>query len=242
MQSKTLIGFLIAGTLAIIAALVYWFFFRKQKSNDVMNLDNIPPVATNPISSQDSTNSIPDYVPVNPDVLTGGEFGSQSDNTSSSDSGSAFIKGFTSTPQETLTSGEALTQRTNNPGALFWDGSTNWQGMNKSKTKSGQIIYFDSVDYGVRAQLMTLKNYAKNHGIITLIGITTRYAPKGHGNNDPAVYAQTLAGCLGMQVFDAFRMDSNRNLLAAIGYYIHRIEAGYYWVTREKYLEWSTKV
>jgi hypothetical protein len=152
------------------------------------------------------------------------------------------MEGFNSALQETLTSGNSLSQRTNNPGALFWDGSTNWQGMNSSKTKPGQIIYFDSVDYGVRAQVMMLKNYYKMHGIDTLTGITNRAAPWGHGDNNPTVYARILASFLGMDVDTKFNMDSNRNLLAAIGYFIHRVEAGYFWVPRSKYLEWSVKV
>lgn len=243
-SNKGLIGFMIAGSLAVIAFLVYWFFFRK-KNVDVLGaagvgagVSSVPSAATNPISNQDTMSSAPPYTPVNVPVFDTGEF-------SGSDNGnnvSITSTGFNLTPQETLESGNALSQRTNNPGALFWDGSTNWQGLDKSKTKSGQIIYFESVDYGIRAQLMTLKNYYKKHGIDTLIGITTRYAPYGHGNNNPAAYAQTLASCMGMNTTDKFNLDSNRNLLAAIGYYIHRVEAGYYWVSREKYLEWSTKV
>ncbi|MDH6309790.1 hypothetical protein M2451_002026 [Dysgonomonas sp. PFB1-18] len=238
MENKGLMGFMIAGLLAIIAFLVYWFFFRKGNTvtNTVVS-DSVapPPVANNPISPQDSSSTAPPYVNINT-----GEFGN-SDSVDMSDT-KILSTGFNPTPQETLETGNALSQRTNNPGALFWDGSTNWQGMTKSKCKSGAIMYFDSVDYGVRAQLMTLKNYYKKHGINTLIGITTRYAPYGHGNNNPAVYAQTLASCMGMNTTDKFNLDSNRQLLAAVGYYIHRVEAGYYWVPREKYLEWSTKV
>jgi hypothetical protein len=251
--NKGLLGFLIAGSLAVIAFLIYWFFFRKKKTgvdssaNAVGILGAVvgsttaqPGMSTNPISPQDSSSGTPEYVPVNPDFPNvDKEFGTAAGETTEV---SIRSTGFNPTPQETLETGSALSERANNPGALFWDGSTNWQGLNSKQTKVNQIIYFDNVDYGVRAQLMTLKNYYKKHGIDTLIGITIRYAPVGHGNNNPTVYAQSLASCMGMNTTDKFNLDSNRNLLAAIGYYMHRIEAGYFWVPREKYLEWSTKV
>lgn len=240
--NKGLIGFLIAVLVAAISFLIYWFFFKKKNVDPLYNAGMSAgalggaagSIATNPISPQDTTASRPEYIPVNPPTEIG-DGGYVSILSPQSD-------GFKSSPQESLTSGNSLAQRSNNPGALFWDGSTNWQGLDKSKSKSGQIIYFDNSDYGVRAQLMTLKNYSKKHGINTLIGITSRYAPYGHGDNDPAAYARTLASNLCIDVDTKFDMDVNRNMLAAVGYYIHRVEAGYYWIPREKYLEWAQKV
>jgi hypothetical protein len=247
MENKGLLGFLIAGILAVVAALVYFLFFKKKASS--LSPDgtyvssggalgaSVGTIATNPINSQNNTGVTPPYVPINDSSILrdGDEQAAYSILSNAS-------AGFQATPQETLTNGNALSQRSNNPGALFWDGSTNWQGMDKSLTKSGNIIYFTSVDYGVRAQLMTLKNYYKLHGIDTLSKITARYAPYGHGSNDPGAYARTLSSCLAVDVDTKFNMDVNRNMLAAVGYYMHRVEAGYFWVPRSKYLEWSTKV
>ncbi|SHE85893.1 hypothetical protein [Dysgonomonas macrotermitis] len=233
-MNKGILAFLIAGVLAVISFLV-WKLLIAKKTSDVVT-PSVPVPVNNPISSQ-SVNNIGGYVNVSPESTL------DSDSVHTSSVLHNDSKGFSASYQETLTFDKtALSQRSNNPGALFWDGSTNWQGMNKSKTKSGAIMYFDNFDYGVRAQLMTLKNYFKKHGLNTLLGITTRYAPYGHESNDPAAYARTLASYLGIDVDTKFDLDVNRNMLAALGYFIHRVEAGYFWIPRSKYLEWAPKV
>lgn len=222
--------------LAIIGFLIYFFFFKKKiqaENNYVSDSVIIPNGANNPISSQ--TVDSPVYTPAPVINMPTGDL--------STVSGVGSNGAFEGYQYEVLkTDGNALTQRTNNPGALFWDGSTPWQGMNKSKTKSGQIIYFNDVDSGVRAQCMTLKNYSKKHGIYTLNSLTARYAPLGHGNNNPIAYAQTLASFLSIEPTDKFDLSVNKNLLAGVSYFIHRVEAGYFWVPREKFIEWSAKV
>ncbi|WP_206759615.1 hypothetical protein [Dysgonomonas sp. GY617] len=220
------------GILAIIGLLVYIFFFKEktkaQNGGLVVPLTpgSPPSTANNPLAPQDISNV--SYTP--PPVITMPTEGT----------GSA---GFDSSQLEVLkTDGNALSQRSNNPGALFWDGVTNWKGLDSIRSKAGQIIYFDTVDNGVRAQCMTLKNYSKKHGIYTLNSLTARYAPLGHGGNNPIAYAQTLASYLGIEPTTAFNLDSNRELLAGVAYYIHRVEAGYFWVPRSKFLEWAPKV
>lgn len=228
-MNKSLLGLIIAAIVAIIGYLIYKFFFMKDSNtNNAAGLagGQIGAQASNPISSQDVNNVKPPVV--NPS--TPAEYGS------------IFRNGFDVNQQETLTNGTALSQRSNNPGALFWDNTTNWQGMNTTLTMKNSIIYFDTPDFGVRAQLMTLKNYSKLHNIDTLNKLTARYAPAGHGSNDPAKYAQILASFLGIDVNQTFNLDSNRELLAAVGYFIHRVEAGYFWLPRSKYSEWSIKV
>lgn len=226
--------------LAIIGFLIYFFFFKKKseiKNNDVSDSvisGNVPNTATNPITSQSVDKPV--YTPPVINMPTG-------DNSVSSSPVGVASGAFESMQYEVLkTDGNALTQRSNNPGALFWDGVTPWQGLNKNKSKSGQIIYFDSIDNGVRAQCMTLKNYSKKHGIYTLNSLTSRYAPLGHGNNNPIAYAQTLATYLGIQPTDKFDLDADRNLLAGVAYFVHRVEAGYFWVNRSKFIEWADKV
>lgn len=232
MKSNGFLYLIIAGMLAIIGFLIYFFFFNKKsqiKNNGVSDSvnGNVPNTATNPISSQ--TMDKPVYTPPVLNFPTGDT--------------SVSSGVFENNQYEVLkTDGNALTERSNNPGAIFWDGSTPWQGLNKKLTKSGQIIYFDTVDYGVRAQCMTLKNYSKKHGIYTLNSLTARYAPLGHGNNNPIAYAQTLAAYLGIEPTDKFDLNADRNLLAGVAYFIHRVEAGYFWVNRDKFIEWAAKV
>jgi hypothetical protein len=230
-MSKGVISFLIAALIAAIGFLIYWFFFRKKTGSTDPVIGTPVASGSNPISVQDVSNV--GYVPVSDSSIIRDSEASVFLNSSA---------GFKAIPQETLTAGTALTQRSNNPGALFWDNVTRWQGMDDTLTKKDSIIYFYNSDYGIRAHLMTLKNYARKHGINTLSALTARYAPFGSGGNDPVVYARLLASYLGMDVDTKFDMDANRNLLAAIGYYIHRVEAGYYWISRERYLDWSVKV
>lgn len=223
-MNKSLLGLIIAAIVAIIGYLIYKFFFSKDSNNT----DNAAGLA-GATAGANAANAIVPPVVTTPESNTA-EFGS------------IYRNGFDMNQQETLTNGTALSQRTNNPGALFWDNTTKWQGMNETLTLKNSIIYFDTSDYGVRAQLMTLKNYSKIHGIKTLNELTARYAPKGHGSNDPIQYANILSSYIGIGVNDTFNLDSNRELLAAIGYFIHRVEAGYFWLPRTKYSEWSTKV
>lgn len=223
-MSKSLLGLIIAAIVAIIGYLIYKFFFMK----DSKNTDNAAGLA----GAAAAANAIKAPVVASPE-------------NDPAQFGSIYKNGFDMNRQETLTSGTALSQRINNPGALFWDNVTQWQGMNKAMTLKDSIIYFDTPDYGVRAQLMTLKNYSKKHGVKTLNQLTARYAPKGsgsHATNDPVKYAQMLSSYIGIGVNDTFNLDSNRDLLAAIGYFIHRVEADYFWLPRTKYSEWSTKV
>lgn len=229
-MNKSLLGLIIAAIVAIIGYLIWKFFFNKDNSNAAGLVGaKVGAQVSNPVATQDVNNVKPPVV--NPS--TPAEYGS------------IFRNGFDVNQQETLTNGTALSQRSNNPGALFWDNTTNWQGMNTTLTMKNSIIYFDTPDFGVRAQLMTLKNYSKIHNIDTLNKLTARYAPVGsggHETNNPAAYARILASFLGIDVNQTFNLDSNRELLAAVGYFIHRVEAGYFWLPRSKYSEWSIKV
>lgn len=206
---------LIGGAVLGTAALAYFLIkkIRGQQESDIYT-PQIPNISNPPIKE---TPSVLDDMP-KIDVV------------------------FPDNQTETLQNGNSLAQRANNPGALFWDGSTDWQGLDKSKTKSGQIIYFIDVDKGVRAQCMVLKSYKKKHGINTLAKVFERYAPKGHGDNDPSVYAKIVADKMRIGVNDIIDLDGNRTLLAGVAYHIHGVEAGYYWVPRSLFISWANKV
>jgi hypothetical protein len=227
-MNKGLLGLIIAAIVAIIGFLVYKFFFKTSASVPVSPLGGQTTGSNNPISTQD-VGKVEAPVVLSPSGDT-------------ATFGGIYQNGFDLTQKETITHGTALSELSNNPGALFWDNSTQWQGMNVVLTCKNGIIYFEDSDHGVRAHLMTLKNYYKKHGIDTLAKITARYAPVGSGGNNPVEYARILGSYLGIGVNDTFNMDSNRELLAAIGYFMHRVEAGYFWLPRTKYSEWSTKV
>lgn len=215
-------GLIIAAIVAIIGYLIYKFFFQKDSLTDTAGL-------LGAVIGSEAANRVQTPVVSTPDG-------------NPAEYGSIYKNGFDMNQQETLTHGTAVTERSNNPGALFWDNTTKWQGMNESLTMKNSIIYFDTPDYGIRAQLMTLKNYSKRHDVNTLNELFAKYAPEGHGGNDPLAYARMLSSYIGIGVDDTFNLDSNRELLAAVGYFIHRVEAGYFWLPRTKFSEWSVKV
>ena len=86
--------------------------------------------------------------------------------------------------------------RNNNPGALRYDGRSQWQGM-VGTPQPGQFVQFDNQADGQRAQIINLQNQARLHGINTLSALTQRYAPAGDGN-DPQAYAATVGRTLGI--------------------------------------------
>ena len=59
---------------------------------------------------------------------------------------------------------------------------------------------FATPEEGLKALSDQIGLYGSKHGINTLIGFTSTYAPKGDGNNDPVAYAQFLSKQLGVPV------------------------------------------
>lgn len=54
--------------------------------------------------------------------------------------------------------------------------STRWQGLRPVQTDS-RFFQFVSMEYGYRAAFITLSNYRKLHGLVTLRGWINRWAP-----------------------------------------------------------------
>jgi hypothetical protein len=84
--------------------------------------------------------------------------------------------------------------RSNNPGNLIGGGA--WQGM--VGTNASGINIFSTWHYGIRAMIKTLHSYYYNHGLQTLRDIFHRYAPYGHGGNNPDQYAENVAAWIGI--------------------------------------------
>lgn len=83
--------------------------------------------------------------------------------------------------------------RSNNPGNLI--GGGNWQGL--AGSQPGGYNIFETFGHGIRAMIITLNSYRNNHNLDTLRKITHRWAPFGHGGNDPDAYAEYLAAKTG---------------------------------------------
>ena len=86
-------------------------------------------------------------------------------------------------------------QRNNNPGNLKWDGKSQWQGM--VGVDPDGFVRFDGPDNGRRAAGINLANQAAMHGLNTLQGIITKYAPQDD-NNDTAGYIAAVSQQTGL--------------------------------------------
>lgn len=76
--------------------------------------------------------------------------------------------------------------RNNNPGNIRLS-ADNWQGLRTEQT-DGAFFQFEQPEYGIRAMTRVLQNYQGKHGINTIRGIISRWAP-GIENNTAAYIA-----------------------------------------------------
>ena len=68
-------------------------------------------------------------------------------------------------------------QRNNNPMNIV-GGPNKWQGMAKGQTDK-QFVQFTTMTYGVRAAIILLTKYHRDHGLHTVTAIVHRWAPDG---------------------------------------------------------------
>jgi len=85
--------------------------------------------------------------------------------------------------------------RHNNPGNLIGAG-TKWKGLLEENEQPGIYTFTDWL-HGTRALLKTLNTYINGHNLRTIRQIIARYAPAGHGGNDPETYARNVAAWTG---------------------------------------------
>lgn len=81
--------------------------------------------------------------------------------------------------------------RLNNPGNIVY--GEQWRGM-AADQKDPRFITFLSPEYGIRALARVLLNYQRKHGLNTVEGIITRYAPPFE-NNTKAYVAAVARAC-----------------------------------------------
>ena len=84
--------------------------------------------------------------------------------------------------------------RNNNPGNIV-QGSTAWQGQVTGNDP--RFVSFDSPEAGIRAMGRTLLTYQDAHGLNTVGGIISRWAPATE--NDTSSYAARVSQALGVQ-------------------------------------------
>ena len=71
--------------------------------------------------------------------------------------------------------------RNNNPGNLRHNDQ--WLGLRAEQT-DGDFCQFDTMAYGCRALLKTLRTYHERHGLCTISSMIKRWAPPSENNTD----------------------------------------------------------
>lgn len=81
--------------------------------------------------------------------------------------------------------------RNRNPGNIDFHPANRWQGQT-GKEEGGRFATFDSHENGIRALAALLTTYQDRHGLRTIAGIVSRWAP-GNENNTEAYIAHVAS-------------------------------------------------
>lgn len=101
--------------------------------------------------------------------------------------------------------------RNNNPGNIR-KGNDRWQGLAPDAEQTDPSFWvFVSPVYGIRAMAKTLRTYYEKHGIATIRGMVTRYAPPSE--NKTGSYVSAVAGALGVDADKALSLEEFRGIL-----------------------------
>ncbi|MFW7525314.1 structural protein P5 [Vibrio ostreicida] len=100
--------------------------------------------------------------------------------------------------------------RNNNPGNIEHDG-TAWRGL---VGNDGRFIIFDRAENGIRAIARILNSYERLHGITTLEGIISRWAPPVENNTES--YIQHAEQVLNMSRHSSVGEQQKADLIKVI--------------------------
>lgn len=106
--------------------------------------------------------------------------------------------------------------RNNNPGNIEHSPATKWQGLADPPT-DGRFCRFRSAEWGIRALARVLISYQDRHGIRTIAGAITRWAPSTE--NDTGAYVAAVGRATGFglrQELDFHRHEHLRPVVEAI--------------------------
>lgn len=111
--------------------------------------------------------------------------------------------------------------RNNNPGNIRIS-RTVWAGQVIPGTDRS-FCQFQTMAYGYRAMLMTLRNYRRKHGCSTVADFIRRWAPPIE--NDTAAYIRSV--CRTLQVPDSYVPDiDDRTVMCNLAAAISKVENG----------------
>lgn len=108
-------------------------------------------------------------------------------------------------------------ERNNNPGNL--DAGDHWQGlmpraaMSPEQAAESRFAVFASAAWGFRALALVLRNYERLHGLNTVRGWITRWAPPGE--NDTDAYIKAVCSDMLVSPDDDIDLSQRLNLMRA---------------------------
>ena len=124
----------------------------------------------------------------------------------------------------------------NNPFALIQAKPDNWTGLvgvNKDTRDNipDGFLMFATKEDGMRAGLINLYNvyFKPNNGVTTIAAIFPRYAPTGHGNNDPQQYIRSASKISGIPANKIINFANTKDIVS-LSKAIYTVEAGKNWI------------
>ncbi|MGE0717607.1 MAG: structural protein [Alphaproteobacteria bacterium] len=99
--------------------------------------------------------------------------------------------------------------RNNNPGNIDRTG-TQWQGMAADQSGDRRFIVFETPEWGIRAIVRVLRSYRDKHGLKTVRGIISRWAPPAE--NPTHLYIAFVTDRLGVDPDDPIDIDDFETL------------------------------
>ncbi len=102
--------------------------------------------------------------------------------------------------------------RNNNPGNIRDTAGDTWQGQQGT---DGEFAIFETPEFGLRALARLLQNYREVHGLRSVRGIISRYAPTNENNT--SAYINHVSSALGVSPDDSLQFPTQLpGLMAAI--------------------------
>jgi hypothetical protein len=129
--------------------------------------------------------------------------------------------------------GGAVSEIRRNPGAIFHNPANQWTGLDTKNSKTGEVAYFASAEYGVRAQLKLLYSYYHNKNLKTIRQILGRWTGNEIVGDGEQRTQQEEFICSIMGVDHNTVLHSAQ--LVPFAFAEHQLEAGYEWLSLEYY-------
>lgn len=102
--------------------------------------------------------------------------------------------------------------RNNNPGNIDYNKANNWKGqLPFDKSIEPRFCRFENVTYGIRALMVLLRNYQRNHKIKTVSGLISRWAP--NNENNTRAYINGVAKEIGVPTDEVISLDDKVTLI-----------------------------